>query len=360
MVVNILTAMPDDRSPSAPHAASERRPVDEAALKRAAGRMRVAGAVPWLHTEVARRMAERLPLVKARPSRVLVWGASVGGGPAQIESVYRREAPATAPVFYTAVEPDDASLVDALRSASSPVADRALAEPASIASWCRRLFQAFSGPFRLPLPSVRVASQTLRESQVLPASAQLVWANMVLHGDADPLATMRRWHRALEVGGFLMFSCFGPGTLAQLRTLYAERAWGPAVTPQVDMHDLGDLLLQAGFAEPVMDQETLVLTWPDAQAALAELRTLGTNADPGRHPGLRTPRWRRSLVEALEAGRGPDGRFALSFEVAYGHAFRAPERAPVSPETRIELDTMRAMVRPASGVSRGGPASALG
>ena len=62
------------------------------------------------------------------------------------------------------------------------------------------------------------------------------------------------------------------------------------------MHDLGDMLVQAGFADPVMDQEMLTLTWPDAEALLAELRALGGNADPARCAGLRTPRWRAAPV----------------------------------------------------------------
>ena len=67
------------------------------------------------------------------------------------------------------------------------------------------------------------------------------------------------------------------------------------------MHDLGDMLVEAGFADPVMDQETITLTWPSGEALLAELRQLGGNVDPRRFAGLRTPRWRSRLAEALEA-----------------------------------------------------------
>jgi len=139
------------------------------------------------------------------------------------------------------------------------------------------------------------------ETDVQPGAAQLVWANMMLHAHADPLALMAQWQRALAVDGFLMFSTLGPDTLAELRALYAELGWPAPMAPFTDMHDFGDMLLHAGFADPVMDQETLTLTWPSAQALLDELRALGGNAHPQRCAGLRTPRWRTRLLQALAA-----------------------------------------------------------
>jgi malonyl-CoA O-methyltransferase len=110
------------------------------------------------------------------------------------------------------------------------------------------------------------------------------------------------------------------------------------------MHDLGDMLLQAGFADPVMDQETLTLRWNTGEELLAELRSLGGNAAPERAPGLRTPRWRRGLLRELEALRGADGRLGLSFEVAYGHAFKAAPRIVAGEPTTISLGDMRTML----------------
>jgi malonyl-CoA O-methyltransferase len=114
------------------------------------------------------------------------------------------------------------------------------------------------------------------------------------------------------------------------------------------MHDLGDMLVHAGFADPVMDQETLTLTWPSAEAALRECRSWGGNAAPGRFAGCRTPRWRERLVQTLAArsGTGPVG---LSFEVVYGHAFKAAPRLALAPETAIPLESMRSLVRAGRG-----------
>ena len=146
-----------------------------------------------------------------------------------------------------------------------------------------------------------------------------------------------------EVGGLLMFSTLGPDTLKELRTAFAD---GYAHTQRfADMHDLGDMLVHAGFADPVMDQETLTLSWDSPQALLSELHGLGTNASPDRFAGLRTPRWHERLLAGLRDMAAPDGRISLQFEVAYGHAFKAAPRAPLSAETTVSLDDMRAMVR---------------
>jgi malonyl-CoA O-methyltransferase len=176
---------------------------------------------------------------------------------------------------------------------------------------------------------------------------------MMLHAVVDPSALIERWQRLLRVDGFVMFSCLGPGTLRELRALYERLGW-PAPTPGfVDMHDLGDMLVQAGFADPVMDQETLTLKWPDPQALLAELRSLGGNTAPDRMAGLRTPRWRDRLERELGALSAPDGSIGMSFEVAYGHAFKAAPRVRPGEATSVSLEDMRAMVRSSHGRSKG-------
>src|SRR5207247_496200 len=145
----------------------------------------------------------------------------------------------------------------------------------------------------------RAAPSALVDNAVPDGDAQLLWANMMLHAAADPQAVFARWHRALAVDGFVMFSTLGPDTLRELRELYRACGWPAPMAELVDMHDLGDMLVHAGFADPVMDQEQITLTWATPQALLDELRTLGGNAHPQRFAGLRTPRWRERLCAAL-------------------------------------------------------------
>ena len=264
--------------------------------------------VPWLHGEVARRMAERLPIIRQPPQRWLDWWAHGGGGAAAVRAAYPQ-------AQRTAVEPDDALRI---RSA------------AQLPPWW--------SPRRWGLQ----AETVLLAGAVEPASADMLWANMMLHGCADIAGMFAQWHRALAADGFVMFSTLGPGTLPELRLLYEDQAWGPAFYPFADMHDLGDLLVHAGFDDPVMDQEQLTLTWSSPQAALRELRSLGANLHAARHAGLRTPRWLQRLLAHLERRRDGDGRVALSFEIVYGHAVRPRPRARVAAVSTLSLDDLRA------------------
>ena len=173
----------------------------------------------------------------------------------------------------------------------------------------------------------------------------MLWANMVLHGSPDPLALMARWRETLAIDGVLMFSCFGPDTARELAAVYGRAGWPPMRHDLQDMHDIGDQLVHAGFADPVMDMERLTLTWRDAAAMLREVHGWGGNAHPGRFAGLRTPRWRDGLLRELESLRRPDGTLALTVELIYGHAVRPVPRARMQAQTTVSLDDMRAMTR---------------
>ncbi len=296
----------------APAPDTSARGLDAVAVSAALHRLARQDEPPWLHREIARRMAERLALIRLQPARVIDWWGWLGAGRELLEQAYPR-------AEHVIVEPD--------------AAWRARSEAANHRPWWNaRRWQS-------PAPRVLV------ESEPIPAAAQLVWANMMLHAVADPPALFARWQRALDVDGFVMFSCLGPGTLRELRALYERLGWRMPTPAFVDMHDLGDMLVHAGFADPVMDQEVLTLQWGNAEALLAELRSLGGNASPQRHAGLRTPRWRSRLLGELAALADAQGRISLSFEVAYGHAFRAAPRARVSDVTNVPLDDMRALIR---------------
>lgn len=181
----------------------------------------------------------------------------------------------------------------------------------------------------------------------VPAGAvQMLWSNMQLHMAADPQALLRRWHEALAVDGFLMFSCLGPDTLRELRAAYAAAGWPPPCHEFTDMHDWGDMLVQGGFAEPVMDMERITLSFDTPQRLLQELRELGANLHAQRFPGLRGRRWRERLHAVLDEHlRGADGKLALTFEVIYGHALKPLPRAPLGERSAVSLDDMRAMLQ---------------
>jgi len=174
--------------------------------------------------------------------------------------------------------------------------------------------------------------------------ADMVWANMALHMAADPAALLRRWGRMLATDGFLMFSCLGPDTLIELRDLYRSLGWPAPAHEFTDMHDWGDMLVQAGFAEPVMDMERLTLTFASPGRLFAELRGLGRNLHGQRFAALRGRAWQARLHEALaerHAASQSGKPLALTFEVIYGHALKPQPRVSVQRETVLSLDEMR-------------------
>ena len=138
----------------------------------------------------------------------------------------------------------------------------------------------------------------------------LVWCNMALHWLADPLPALREFARVLAPDGLLTFSTLGPDTLKELRGAAGARR----VHDFTDMHDLGDMLLAAGFGAPVMDMEMIELAYETPARLLDDLRASGqTLARADRARGLHG----RAFADKLRAGLS--GR--ATFEVVYGHAW---------------------------------------
>jgi malonyl-CoA O-methyltransferase len=186
-------------------------------------------------------------------------------------------------------------------------------------------------------------------------SVDMLWANMALHEAADPQALVSQWHSLLKAAGFLMFSCLGPDTAIELRELYQELGWPPAGHDLTDMHDWGDMLIQAGFAEPVMDMERITLTYETPARLLQELAELGRNFHPARFAGLRGRHWRDKLENALaeRLKTGPDGRLSLTFEVIYGHALKAQPKVKVSALSSVSVQDMRSLLNMGQGMGKG-------
>lgn len=290
---------------------SEKPPtLDPAAAARWAARPLPAS--PWLHEEVARRMQERLAVIRLQPQAWADWEPWRGG--VQAHQALRVRYPQAA-VWQVCAQLEEARR---LQAQTTP-------------AWWR--------PGRWTGPAVH---------QGVPpdAGVQMVWANMLLHQVADPQALLTQWHRALAVDGFLMFSCLGPDSLRELRVLHAQMGWSAPHHEFTDMHDWGDMLVQAGFAEPVMDMERITLTFETPERLLQELRDLGRNAHVGRAPGLHGRGWREQWLQALNAHapRNREGHLQLTFEVVYGHALKPLGRPRMLPESQIGLHDMRQML----------------
>lgn len=286
--------------------------LDVVALRR--WRERQAGECPWLHGEVGRRMAERLDWIRLQPKCWVNWCAVQGG--LETHKNLQQRFPASHAVL---VEP---------LALSAQVAAKALR-----GRWWER--------WRGDGPDIR----TEVEGDI---EADMVWANMALHLEPDAQRAMAQWLRGLRVGGMLMFSCLGPGTLASLRALYQRAGWGAPMAALVDMHDWGDRLVRVGFSEPVVDMETIRLSFSSPATLLAELRGIGANFSPARFAGLRGRRWRDGLHQGMAqdlAGRDGQNRLILEIEVVYGHAIRPEPRVALAAESSISLADFTRSVR---------------
>jgi malonyl-CoA O-methyltransferase len=170
-------------------------------------------------------------------------------------------------------------------------------------------------------------------------SVDLVFSNLMLHWHPEPHTLFPEWKRVLRIDGLLLFSCFGPDTLKELRAACRGALPGVRPVPFIDMHDFGDMMVASGLANPVMDAEVITLTYRSARDLLTEVRALGGNPRDDRAAGLPSARQARSLLDALNAQAGADGRIRLTFEVAYGHAWKP---APRPSATAVSVDALRA------------------
>lgn len=270
----------------------------------------------FLRREVAHRMHEKLQLVRIEPARILDAGCGEGADLAVLQKQYPQA---------QVVGLDGAFGMTLL------AADRQDAAMSSLT----RLVNVF-GKWR-GQPGRELVCADFAQLPVASKSLDVLWSNLALHWHPQPHRVLKEWHRSLKVGGLVMFSSFGPDTFAQLRTALGEDA-AQQLLPFVDMHDFGDMLVQAGFSTPVMDMERITVTYSSPEKLLADVRAWGGNPLDTRQRGLMGKGRYRALVVALEALRDTDGTIPLTFEVVYGHAFVAAPKTTSAGEAIIRLD----------------------
>lgn len=252
-----------------------------------------------LQREVCDRLLERLDFMRIEPARVLDLGAGTGYGLERLRS------------RYPAAELVALDIAPAMLAAA-----RARFPAPGLAERARALFA--------PRSVAAVPHACCADMERLPLAANsmnLVWSSLALQWAQDLEATLKGLHRSLAPGGLLMFATFGPDTLKELRTAFASLDDAPHVNRFTDLHDVGDMLVHAGFSHPVMEMEMLTLTYADLRSLMRDLKGIGAhNAAADRQRGLfGKSAWAR-LEAAYERHRA-DGRLPASFEVVYGHAW---------------------------------------
>lgn len=259
--------------------------------------------VAVLQRTVAERLDERLDVMRIQPQRILDLGSGSGTGAKLMTRRYRK------------AELVQIDLAHAMLHRARRHAPR----------WFSRQ---------------RFIQADARALPLVADSIDLVFSSLMLQWTEQPDEVFAELRRSLRVGGLLIFSSFGPDTLRELRASWAAVDDAPHVHRFIDLHDLGDALIRAGFEHPVMEMETLCLTYRDCHALMREMQQLGAqNALTGRRRSLTGRRRLSAMIAEYEKFRDA-GRLPATFEVIYGHAWVAATSASTG-EARIPLEQLR-------------------
>jgi malonyl-CoA O-methyltransferase len=271
----------------------------------------------FLQREIANRLLERLDYVKLAPERVLDLGSGTGYFTQKLRHRFTDATLTSIDLAFEMLAVARAQLPE------TPVLARLLGRTRKNNFVC-------GDAESLPLAS---------------ATMDAVFSNLTLQW-CDVQKVSLDVHRVLKPQGLFMFTTFGPDTLKELRAAFRKIDDRPHVNDFVDMHDIGDMLVGAGFADPVMDQETITLTYTDLKSMLRELKGIGAhNVLPGRATGLMPKSHWQQLIAAYETYRVAD-RLPSTWEVVYGHAWKpaVTKRKTVDGAQSIPLDDFKKML----------------
>ena len=257
--------------------------------------------VAVLQKEVASRLVERLELVQLKPETILDVGSGTGFCSRLLEKRYKK-----------------ASIL------SLDLSHAMLKHTRKKEGFIKRL----NSPHRYVCADAEKLPLADETVDMITSSLALQWCDLE--------STFAGFRRTLKPGGLLMFSTMGPDTLKELRQAWSKADGHVHVSAFIDMHDVGDALMRAGFADPVMDVETITLTYPTVKKLMQDLKAIGSrNALEGRAKGLTGKQRLNKMIESYEQLR-KDGVLPATYEVVYGHAWVPEEGARKMSPSMIE------------------------
>jgi len=265
---------------------------------------------------ISAQLFERLPLLSIEPQRVLDLGCHDGYQFASLHALYPKA---------------DVVGLD-VNAGTYALAVDAHTEP-PLRRWLTRI-----GLNRKPPDTHRLVAGDPHALPFADNSFDLVISNLCLPLCANPHDVFAEVARVLTPQGAFLFSSLGPDTLLEYRQLWAELDHYPRVSGLIDMHDLGDSMLRAGLADPVLDRDNLQLDYPSVAALEAELQAFGlVNVASGRRRGLITPRLASRVREQSM-------RFSVGLELVHGHAWKGElnsNRHSYDDEFKFPVDELR-------------------
>lgn len=265
-----------------------------------------------LQREICDRMLSRLDFIKYLPDLILDMGSGTGYGTQKLRERY------------------DRSTIIALDIALN----MHLQAYRPISGWRKWISLVKRHP-------IDYVTGDIEQLPLQKESVNMIWSNLALQWCNDLKQSMMECHRVLKPGGLIMFSTFGPDTLSELRKAFKAVDSYQHINRFIDMHDIGDILVHAGFAEPVMDMEYITLTYQDVASIMRDLKAIGAhNVMIGRKKGLTGKRTWQQIIDRYELLR-QSGKLPATYEVVYGHAWK--------PESKLTL--LKATTKQKLGIS---------
>lgn len=177
-------------------------------------------------------------------------------------------------------------------------------------------------------PWLLKASYVQARADALPFadhSVDVIFANQLLPWIDRPASVFTEISRVLRKGGLFAFATLGPDSLQEISRAWQCVGGGVHVNHFMDMHDLGDGLVRAGLADPVLDVDRLTISYSSSARLFADLTAAGSrNALRARTSSLTG----KSRFEAMQSAllNAAGGDLNLGLELVYGHCWGAGAR----------------------------------
>jgi malonyl-CoA O-methyltransferase len=240
-----------------------------------------------LQNEVCNRLLEKLEIVKITPQLILDAGTGTGGAIPKLFARYKK------------------SQVVAL-----DLSENMLNKAANHGGILRSPHRVCADIEKLPFAD--------NMFDLVFSSLSMQWCN-------DLNAALLEARRVLKPGGLFVFTTFGPDTLKELRQSWFSIDDASHVNQFIDMHDIGDALLQDGFVEPVMEAEIMTVTYESVDDLMHDLKAIGANVTTQSATTQRAGLSGRSVLKAVRDSYEQyrqQGVLPASYEIIYGHAWK--------------------------------------
>lgn len=240
-----------------------------------------------LQNEVCKRLLEKLEIVKITPEFILDAGAGTGQAIPVLFELYKKS-----------------------QLAALDLSENMLQQSARHGKF-----------FRSP----HLVCADIENLPFADESFDLVFSSLSLQWCNDLNAALLEAKRVLKPGGLFVFSTFGPDTLKELRHSWNQVDEVNHVNQFIDMHDIGDALLQDGYAEPVMEAEIMTVTYNTVDEIMYDLKAIGANVTANKvqqsNKGLSGKSVLQTVRQSYETFR-KDDVLPVTYEIVYGHAWK--------------------------------------